>query len=194
MIPLVRDVRLRVHVLCSWMAITAGGVSYAPQTYATSETGLPGGADDFRLVEVSGGADFSGYEYTWTITNRHTSPLVYLALSGHHVDVFTVPEEWTFKRIASGMVAIAGQGAGIATGRDATFKMRVEPKGAKRGRGNMTVRFADGTQYIVRDVEVPQPETNAETYMPLLGLAMMLLVVILARRKRARRRSVPVSD
>ncbi len=192
--PFARNVRLRVHLFCSWLAMTAGGVSCAPQTYATSETGLPGGADDFRLVEVSGGADFSGHEYTWKITNRHTSPLVYLAIPGHHVDVFTVPEDWTFKRIASGLVATAEPDAGIATGRDATFKMRVEPKGAKRGRGNITVRFADGTQYIVRDVEVPQPETNAETYMPLLGLAMMLLVVIMARRKRTRRRSVSDSD
>lgn len=185
--PLVRDIRLRVYVLCSWVAIAAGGFSYLSQANAN-------GSEDMRRVDVTGGADFSGHEYTWTVTNLHTSPLVYVALPGHHVDLFTVPEDWTFQRIASGLVATAGQGAAIVTGRDATFKMRVEPKGAKRGRGNMTVRFADGTQYIVRDVEVPQPESNAETYMPLLGLAMMLLVIIMARRKRARRRSVPDSD
>lgn len=145
------------------------------------------------LVEVNGGADFSGHAYTWTFTNRHTSPLIHLVLPAHHVDLFTVPEGWTFQRDAARLVATAGSGAGIVMGRHATFDMRVQPKGAKRGHGDVTARFADGAEYIIRDVEVPVPETSAETLMPLFGLTLMLVVVIMAKQIRTRRnrRRVP---
>lgn len=185
--PLQRDDSLRVHVLCSWLVLATGGFSYASLAYA-SEVG------DVALVEILGGADFSGHEYTWTVTNRHTSPLVYLALPGYRVGVVTVPEDWTFKRIAPGLVATAGPGAGIATGRNATFTMRVNPRGTKRGHGEVIARFGDGKEYVIRDVEAAQPETSAETFMPLFGLAMMLVVVILVRRKRSRSRSESKSE
>ena len=142
-----------------------------------------------QRVEIAGGADFSGHDYTWTITNRYTSPLVYLAMPGHDVDVFTVPDGWTAKRIATGFVATAATGAGIATRRDATFKMRVKPKGARRGRNSVIARFSDGTEFVIRNVEVPAPESSAEKFMPLFGLAAMLAVVIAVKRKRARSKS-----
>jgi hypothetical protein len=156
-------------------------------------------ADQGLRVSIEGDVDESGHQYRWTVTNRHQSPIVYLEFPHYHADLFQHPEGWTAHNteivgISGGRKpgicsAQADSSAGIQPGESAVFSMRIAPAGAKRGIGQVQIRFADGGKATVAGVELPREETFSERYTLMLGFAglFVLYVVIRARRVRTRR-------
>lgn len=157
-------------------------------------------AEDQPKVRIEGGADATGHDYRWTVTNQHTSPIVYIEFPHFRADLFTPPEGWTqechhlvgLRESKTGLPmcsATADEGnPGIVRGQSATFQMRIAPKGAKRGRREVKIRFADGRTTIVAGVELPRPETAAERYTRLVGFGVLFVVFLLGRAVWTRRR------
>ena len=153
-------------------------------------------------VRIEGGADPTGHNYQWTVTNDHTSPIVSVEFPHHRADLFTAPQGWLTKtRHLVGLpnneegppmcsAEAPAPGQGIARGDSATFKMRIAPAGAYRGTGEVKIRFADGETATVAGVALPRPESAWPRYTRLIGtgfigVLLLLVLVILDRRRRS---------
>jgi len=68
--------------------------------------------------------------------------------------------------------------------------MQIAPGGVKRGPGEVTVRFADGSETRVSGVELPQQEGLGDKYVSLIALGgvFTIFVIVQAVRKRRPRR------
>lgn len=146
------------------------------------------------MVTISGGADASGHHYTWTIRNRHSSPIVYVEIPHHRADLFTPPDGWTQSRPERGVLAATADSVdvGITSGRPGVFYMRISAGGAGRGTGTIRVRFQDGTEVQVGGVTLPQPPSDR--YAAPIGLSAIFalwLAVRILRRRRSRRGDKP---
>jgi hypothetical protein len=148
-------------------------------------------------VVVAGGADPSGQNYEWTITNHHPSPLVFIEFSHFHADTFTAPAGWK-KEITNPSIAGADESkgglcrataespsSGISTGGSAAFGLRLARIGAPKGRGTMTVRFADGVSFAVTGVSLPVPPSSWERIgtVLLLGGAFVAFLIFRIRKR-----------
>ncbi len=152
-------------------------------------------AADKPKVTITGGADASGQHYAWTVTNRHTSPIVYVEFPHYHADLFFAPENWSTKTTALVNVGykdepgvciarVESPAAGIHLGGALDFGMRIAPLPTKRGKGTVLVRFADGTESGVAGVELPQPRGVWDKYASLIGLGAIFLLWIIFRARR----------
>ncbi len=170
------------------LTVALGMISLAPPIAA--------GAD--ALVTITGGADASGHNYTWTVTNHHTSPIVYLEFPHFRADMFHVPAGWAAEttNLVGGRrepdkpsVCIARAeppNTGLWHGCSREFGMRVAPAGAPRGPGTVTVRFADGTENKVAGVELPEPPASSGKYIPLIGAGVIFAGWVIVRTLRGR--------
>ncbi len=154
------------------------------------------------LVTIEGGWDDTIHGYKWTITNHHASPIVYVEFPHYGADLFsTPPHGWTQKTTnlvggrttteKSVCIAMAkADGPGIPRNGAQAFEMRIAPAGAAKGRGSVTIRFQDGTQVILTNVEVPVAPTTSRN-LSLIGAALIFggYVLFRALRDRRRRRS-----
>ena len=52
--------------------------------------------------------------------------------------------------------------------------MQIVAGGAQRRGGKVRVRFADGTDTVVSDVELPQRKSAGDKYVSLIGLGLIL--------------------
>ncbi len=161
-------------------------------------------ADDGRPVTVAGGADASGHVYAWTVTNRHTSPITRVEFPHYRATLFFAPTGWstdcTFlvnvgvEDSPGACVASAPAPTdGIQPGRSAEFRMQCSARGASRGIGVITVRFADDTRREVAGVELPRPEGVGDKYVPLIGLAAIAGIFALIAAIRNRRAKHPAA-
>lgn len=130
--------------------------------------------------------------------NRSTKPILRIKIPHFRASVFFAPQGWSTAcsglvgvgvKVQAGWCAASASGAeqGLAPGRSGEFGMQLAAGGAKRGRGEAIVQFADGLEIRVGGVEVPQAETSGDKLTSLIGLSAAALVVILfqfARRKR----------
>lgn len=150
------------------------------------------------LVTISGGSDPSAHNYAWTVTNRHTSPIVHVEFPHYHADTFFAPEGWSKQSTFLLGVGVADKPGlctatakspsdGIAPGRSAEFGMRIGGEGAPRGSGTVQIRFADGSDTTVNNVELPERATAGTRYMPLIGLAAIFAIWIAIKARRSRR-------
>jgi hypothetical protein len=153
-----------------------------------------------QTVVITGGADASGHTYTWQVANNGESPIVEVRFPHYRAGLFFVPPGWSQDCTALVHVGVKDEpgvcaaragspGEGIASGRSATFSMQVAPAGAKRGRGEATVRLADGTEMRVGGVEFPQAEGLGDKYVSLIGLGAVFIIFILAQAIRKRRKT-----
>jgi hypothetical protein len=146
-------------------------------------------------VKITGGADVSGQNYLWTVTNRHDSPIVYIQFPHYHADTFIAPPGWTMQctnmasREPGTCTAIAdSRQTGIAEGRSAEFGMRLGNVSGQHARpGNVAVRFADGAEVTVANVEVPTPSSTPERLVALIGFALVFGILVLAQARRRRK-------
>jgi len=149
-------------------------------------------------VTIVGGADASGHQYSWTMTNASASPIVEVRFPHYRASLFFAPDGWTTD--CSAQVGIGGKDepgvctgragsstGGIAVGRSAVFRMQIASAGAKRFPGNVTVRFADGTETTVGGVELPTREGAGDKYTSLAGLGTVFLVLVIVQARRRRR-------
>lgn len=155
-------------------------------------------AAETPLATVAGGADGSGHNYLWVITNHHTSPIVRVEIPHYRADTFFPPAGWkqecTHLMIAgqprgSGVCRAWVESAadGIAPSRSAEFGLRVAREGAQRRPGNVRVRFADGTEYVVAGVEVPARESVQERFVALIGTALIVAALVWVQMRSRRR-------
>ncbi|MCH9002198.1 MAG: prolipoprotein diacylglyceryl transferase, partial [Planctomycetes bacterium] len=67
-----------------------------------------------------------------------------------------------------------------------TFGLTVSARGTPRGKGDVLIRFADGTETRVR-AEVPIKETLADRYVSLIGLGLIFGVFLVVRAVKRRK-------
>jgi len=157
------------------------------------------------VVVIEGGPDPTGHNYTWTVTNNHASPIVQIEFPHYRASLFTASKGWTTActnlegigvKDPSGVcrAAIENSGAGVPTGRSATFDMQIAGGGAKRGSGEVVVRFADGLTTTVAGVSVPTAEPSGDRNLPLMGLGTVFFIFLIARAARRRRRAQAVQS
>ncbi len=163
-----------------------------------------GAAGQASPASIIGGADATGHHYSWTVTNRHSSPIVFIEFPHYQANLFLAPKGWSAEEstflVNVGVpdrpgvcVARASSPAeGIAPGRSAEFKMQIAAPGASRGTGEVRLRFADGSDATVPGVELPQPPPTRDTFVSLIGLglifgAWLMYQLIRNRRRKAKR-------
>jgi hypothetical protein len=158
-------------------------------------------------VTITGGADATGHIYEWKVTNRHTSPIVFLEFPQYRGDTFTAPDGWTqdwkYRAMAGGTVkpgwvraSVADGGMGIQPGSSNTFRLRIARGGAERHTGSVTVRFADRTEVLVGNVEVPTRQSFLKRHVALIGLVIIVAVALSIHlwRRRKHVRATPPSE
>ena len=153
---------------------------------------------DLPKLTISGGASDVDHSYNWTISHEHTSPVVYVEFPHYRASLFFAPERWTTKSTFLVNVGVedrpgvctaeAGSPAsGIAAGAVADFKMQVVWRGTSPGTGAVLVRFADGAEVKVSDVELPVRESLSDKFMALYALGAGFLIWVLVRAIRNRK-------
>jgi hypothetical protein len=153
-------------------------------------------------VVIEGGPDDSGHGYVWVVTNQHNSPIVEIEFPHFRADLFTVPDGWrqeTTYLVNIGVEEKEGvckaiapsPAAGIAPRQSMPFAMRITAKGASRGFGTVSVRFADGTAARVKNVALPVREAALNRFIGLLGMGAVLGIWILIRTLRGGRSKKP---
>jgi hypothetical protein len=149
-------------------------------------------------VSIIGGADASGHTYTWQVRNGGASPIVEVRFPHYRGGLFFSPLGWS-----SDCTALVHVGAkdepgvctaravapadGIAPGQSVAFSMQIASSGAKRGPGEVTVRFADGSETRVAGVELPQQEGLGDKYVSLVALGGVFTIFVIAQAVRKRR-------
>jgi hypothetical protein len=156
-------------------------------------------------VTITGGADTTGQNYHWTVTNHYGSPIVYIQFPHYLADTFHAPDGWkkecinlihvgASKKPGTCTASVDSPGKGIAPGRSAEFGMRLARGGGHHRRpGQVTVRFADGTETTVGGVELPTASTTSERLYALIGFALVFAIVVYVQVRR-RRRGLPAAE
>ena len=110
-------------------------------------------------VAISGGADVSGQNYSWKITNDYDSPIIFVEIPQYKAAVGSPPDGWKSKltnprglegRTGFFTSQVDTAADGIAPGESATFGLTVSAGGTPRGKGDVLIRFADGKETRVR--------------------------------------------
>lgn len=152
------------------------------------------------MVTITGGADPTGHHYTWTLTNHHTSRVVFVEFPHYHVGMFFAPDGWSTDESTSilsvqatlkpGVCVARAQSPedGTPPGASTVFRAQLGPYGAPRGPGVVRVQFADGTETLVRGVELPQAPSTGERFVPLIGLGSIFIVWLIVRKTRRKTR------
>lgn len=150
-------------------------------------------------VMIEGGADETGHNYRWTVTNQYRSPIVRIQFAHYNADLFFAPDGWstgdTTNLINVGVtdpngVCVAAAPSprqGIAFRGSAAFGVRVAPAGADTGEGIWRVRFADGTMAEVEGVQLPVPRATGDKFVALIGSALVFGIIVIAESIRRRR-------
>ena len=152
------------------------------------------------LVTINGGVDETHKHYAWTVTNNYTKKIVSITFPHFGANLFFAPDGW--KVDCTNLVAVGVSNPtgtckataesdrySLSQSKSAEFSMQAGYQRAKRGTGSVTVNFEDGTQFIVRKVELPVAESTIDKNLPLIGLgtmfALYLLFTLLRRKKPA---------
>jgi hypothetical protein len=150
-------------------------------------------------VAITGGADASGHTYTWQVQNGGTSPIVEVCFPHYRAGLFFPPGGWSNDCTALVKVGAKDEpgfctaratapAEGIAKGRSTPFSMQIAAAGAKRGLGEVVVRFADGSETRIAGVELPQQEGLGDRYVSLIALGAVFLIFVAVQAVRNRRR------
>ena len=158
-------------------------------------------------VTIAGGAQPDNPQfYEWVVTNASTSPIVFIEFPQYRGDTFTAPPGWSQEwknqaKIGGGKNApgwvrtsVGDPAEGIAGGESAQFGLRVSRAEALARLGQVTVRFADGTEVVVADVELPSAQSLLERNAMVIGLVLIFAIALLIHfRRRATPAATPAS-
>lgn len=151
------------------------------------------------LVTITGGADPSGTTYQWTVTNRHSSPIVYIEFPHYRATLFFAPEGWSTSEstnllaeghpVKPGSCIARAQSdvVGILSQRSADFRMQISPGEIRRGSGKVTLHFADESKSVVRGVELPQRQSLGDQYVSLIGLGGIFIIFLTVKSLKKKR-------
>lgn len=142
------------------------------------------------LVTIEGGADQTGTMYQWTVTNHHTSPIVYVEFPHYRANIFFAPDGWSTNE-STNLVGIGvtqqhgkciakinADEDGIVSNQQAIFSMKVWNDQVRRIKGTAYVKFYDQRVVSVKDVELPAPLALSDQYISLIGLGTIFLLWI----------------
>lgn len=151
-------------------------------------------------VEITGGVDPSGQNYSWTVTNRGDTPIVSVTFPHYNADLFSPPAGWQREEthlrhvgskpapgICRGFVD-GVEKSGILPNGSAGFSIRLNADGASKGRGVVQVRFMDGRTVSVRNVELPIAPTFFGQYGMMIALAAAFAIFVLVQVRRKKNR------
>lgn len=147
-------------------------------------------------VTITGGPDESGQNYAWTVNHDSASPMVAVEFPHYMADICSGPEGWNMRltnklgRKGRAGVCSAESPEGLPRGASVVFSLRVGPRGAPRGEGDVVVRFSDGTEVKVR-VAVPVKPSFLAGHTSLVGLGAMFVLLLLFRLRRRRKTDAP---
>ena len=152
-------------------------------------------------ASITGGADASGHSYTWQVRNGGASPIVEVRFPHFRAGLFFPPPGWSNDCTALVHVGAKDEPGvctaravapadGIAPGQSVAFSMQIASSGAKRGPGEVTVRFADGSETRVAGVELPQQEGLGDKYVSLIALGGVFIIFVAVQAVRKRRQGV----
>lgn len=140
------------------------------------------------------------HEYTYRVTNRHSSPVVEIEIPHFKADLVTAPDDWGVE--LTNRVGAAGGGkpgvckvkpknggGGLVAGQVVQFQMRVPDAAVAKGANDARVRFADGTEAIVPNVTVPIPPSGGGGVVLPVGLVVIFVAAVVFREYRRRQRS-----
>ncbi|MBI1826205.1 MAG: hypothetical protein HY287_10390 [Planctomycetes bacterium] len=150
-------------------------------------------------VKIAGGADDSGHQYVWTVTNDGPSAVVQIEFPQYHASLFFTPDGWTQE--CTNLVKVGGRDApgnciaranpgtlGIVPGRSAEFRMQIASAGAQRTPGTARITFSDGHVEGI-GVELPAQSSAEDRYISLVGLGVIFLIALAVRCVSKRRRA-----
>lgn len=153
-----------------------------------------------RHVIIIGGADVSGHNYEWTVTHDYDSPIVSLEFPHYMADAFGTPDGWTQKitnllggRKGRPGICLAESAEGLPAGQSAVFRLRIGPRGTPRGEGDVVVRFADGSEELVR-AELPVRESFLGQHTSLIGLGAIFVLLLIRTLSKGRQRPAASTD
>lgn len=158
--------------------------------------------DGPTLATITGGRDQSGQNYQWTIRNLHTSPLVYMEFPHYFADLFVPPDGWDLGECTNLMRAGAREAPGVCRA-SATAEKGIQPRLSAKvqmrlgrggrdyhGKGTVTLRFADGKEARIANVELPVAPSAMDRFIMPIGFAVVMALIILGRAISRRRKSV----
>jgi hypothetical protein len=156
-------------------------------------------------VTITGGPDPSLHNYSWTVTNHHTARITYIEFPQYRVDLFHTPANWKQQienvyhydwkdRPGTCVAEPAPPYEGLPTGASVEFGMRVGRAGALPGKGTVRVKFNDGTEAMISDVELPTKPEGGSAYLALIGTGAIFVLFILYNERRRRRRPAVVEE
>lgn len=181
------------------LAVVIGGV-----VSAASARTVVSSADE--SVTIDGGPDTTLQNYSWTVTNHHTSPIVYVKIPHYRAAVFEAPRRWDTSKttylVNVGVPDKAGfcvaeaiaPTPGISRGSSREFKMSLNVQRGLLGKGTVIVRFADGTEAKVFGVELSVPPEPSGKWVPLIGAGAIFVVWVLIRTLRQRGKPARAAD
>jgi hypothetical protein len=162
---------------------------------------LPAVAAAEPKVTIKGGVDPNNRQlFSWTVTNGHTSPIVFIHFPQYHGDTFIPPtgwgQEWKNRAMVRGgedapgwvQTSVSDAAQGIPPGGSASFEIRIARAGALPRPGTVTVRFADETEVTVGNVEVPSAQSFLERNAMMIGLVAVFAIALLVHLRRRRTR------
>jgi len=121
-----------------------------------------------------------------------------VAFPHYHGGAFVAPDGWDTSEstflVGAGVpdrpgvcVARVTPGSvGLAKDQSAAFRLQLAAGGAKRGLGEVTLRFADGTSAVASGVELPQRESFGDQFVTLVGLGVIFVGWLVFRSVRSR--------
>ena len=145
-------------------------------------------------VTVTGGADPTAHNYTWTITHKHSAKLISVEIPHYRADIFTAPEGWSTEIInrqsldfkpGECIAQALDSSRGLSRGQSAVFAMRAAD--SLRSEGLILLHFADGTETSV-SAEIPTKPSAAGQWAIPASMGSMFAIIIAVRAGRARRR------
>ena len=153
------------------------------------------------LVTIQGGYDRADFDYAWTITNHHDSPIIHVEFPQYKSSWHLPPDGWTGEmstsrgiggRMGTYLVSADDPSRGIFPGASAQFQLGIRPGGTPSAFREVLVRFADGTDVRVK-AECPVKEPIGDRYVPLLGLGLIFGLYLLVRAAKRRREATPLT-
>jgi hypothetical protein len=167
-------------------------------TAAAAQTSRP-------AAEMTGGPDDTGQWFEWRLSNNSLSPIVAIEIPHYQADLMELPPGWSFRWLeASAPEARRGRAwmfataarpeAGVRPGSTVDVRMRIRHGGVQTGRDSVRVRFADGRDYEIANVNTPREPGAMERYSTTFGFGLIVLIIALAARRRRRRAAAPTAE
>lgn len=153
-------------------------------------------------VVITGGADASQHNYEWEVTNRSNARIVRIEFPQYAADLFITPDTW--KQGSQKEMNLVNVGwnskvsgvcwaepiapySGLAPGASAKFGMRIARMGANRETGSVRVKFEDGSEATVANVELPTMPERGSAWLALVGTGVIFVLFIVYNERRRRR-------